>query len=251
MKKKSVCMFILAGAMVLTSCQGGRKQGNQDSSKETAEVSRKQRVENTGYQFLKDQAFSTSLEPYEPLEIDPQVPEYQVEKNLSNVVNLSQFGNLNDAQIEKLVKNGFVVSPTDSEQLFYVYEDNAYKRLPSFITTDSVLQLYHIFYDYTLREVEAGALLTDVMDLNANMMEKLTRWYGELDSGKARDCTGKVLAYFGVGACLLGEDLPKSFPQELIPLVDKELDLIEAKKAESSSITGSRTDYSLFTVRGH
>lgn len=251
MKKKSVCMFILAGAMVLTSCQGGRKQGNQDSSKETAEVSRKQRVENTGYQFLKDQAFSASLEAYEPLEIDPQVPEYQVEKNLSNVVNLSQFGNLNDAQIEKLEKNGFVVSPTDSEQLFYVYEDNAYKRLPSFITTDSVLQLYHIFYDYTLREVEAGALLTDVMDLNANMMEKLTRWYEELDQGRARDCTGKVLAYFGVGACLLGEDLPKSFPQELIPLVDDELDLIEAKKVERSSITGSRTDYSLFTVRGH
>jgi hypothetical protein len=96
-----------------------------------------------------------AVPPYEPLEVEARVPAYQVKPDLSNIANLKQFGAFTSRQKELLASNGFFVSQADEQQLYFVYEDNDYKVIPNFIASDAVLQLYHIFYDYTLREMEA------------------------------------------------------------------------------------------------
>ena len=67
--------------------------------------------------------FTVTADAYTPLSITPNAPQYTLNADLSNIENLDQFGNLTQAQRDLIAKNGFVVSPTDSEQLFYVYED--------------------------------------------------------------------------------------------------------------------------------
>ena len=90
---------------------------------------------------------------YEPATVKAVLQPYTAKADLSNVANAALFGKFTPEQKSLLSKNAFFVSPTDEQQLFYVYEQNDYLNIPSFVTSDSVLQVYHIFFDFTLRRV--------------------------------------------------------------------------------------------------
>src|SRR3954470_1385101 len=92
---------------------------------------------------------------------NPGVKPYSVSPTLREVVNLRAFNRslpLSLQQRRLLAQNLFAVSQTKSKQLFHIYEDNDYKNIPSFVTSDAILHLYHIFYDFTLRTVEEKTL---------------------------------------------------------------------------------------------
>src|SRR6187549_1584295 len=58
-----------------------------------------------------------------------------------------------------LAKNQFVVSPAPGViEMQYVFDENDYMNLPSIVTIDVPMHLYHILFDATLRTVEANAL---------------------------------------------------------------------------------------------
>jgi hypothetical protein len=73
--------------------------------------------------------------------------------------NRAQFGTFTSEQRALLAKQGFFVAPAQHLQLYDVYESNDYLVIPNFISSDAVLQLYHIFYDYSLREMEGERLI--------------------------------------------------------------------------------------------
>ncbi len=108
--------------------------------------------------------------PYQPPKIAAEVQPYQVAADLSNVSNRKLLPKLTAAQRQALVRNAFVGRPTEEQQLFFVYENNTYKDIPSFITTDSVLQAYHIFYDFSLRSVEVKHLDKELRSMTAAML---------------------------------------------------------------------------------
>jgi hypothetical protein len=177
-----------------------------------------------------------------------------IDKDLSNVVNLEQFPNLTAAQREKLAQNGFVVAPGDREQLFYIYEENSYKKIPGFVTTDSVLHVYHVFYDCALRNAESEILLPRALTLTGNMLNELAAKYAAITDNDAgvKGAALRALAYFGVAQVAFGEALPADFPAEARALVESETALFEAAAGRSPSpIFGYDVDYSLFTPRGH
>jgi hypothetical protein len=89
------------------------------------------------------------------------------------IVNASQFADMTRPMKERLLANGFVVVPGKNVQLFHVYEENDYHSAPNFITTDSVLQLYHLYFDFTLREIEEQKLLPVARGLVTGMAAKL------------------------------------------------------------------------------
>lgn len=189
---------------------------------------------------------------YAPIQVTPSVPDYTVSPDLSNVVNLNQIPNLTAEQKKKLAANGFVVASSKQEQLFYIYEDNAYKDIPNFITTDSVLQVYHMFYDYALRSVEGATLLPVALQLNANMLAQLQREYAAISDPEVKAEAKKALAYFGVAQLAFGEELPSDFPEEAKALATSEMELFNAADGRyPSPIFEYEIDYSLFTPRGH
>lgn len=196
--------------------------------------------------------FHISGETYQPLKFTANAPEYVVNADLSNIENLDQFSNLSDKQRAMIAQNGFVVTPTDSEQLFYIYEDNTYKKIPGFVTADSVLQLYHIFYDYSLRNLEAEFFYRDLTVLNKNMLEQLMKEYGQVQNEVVKANILKMVGYFGVAELSLGNRLPDDFPAELSDTVKREYALItDAGVKTDSPLFGFDVDYSLFKVRGH
>lgn len=196
--------------------------------------------------------FNSAGTPYKPLEFTAMAPDYSVTGDLSDIANIDQYGNLTEQQRALIAQNGFVVIPTDSEQLFYIYEDNTYKKIPSFVTTDSVLQLYHIFYDYSLRSLETDFFYHDTLILNEQMIGQLMNEYSDAQNPDMKSSALKMVGYFGVAQLALGEPLPAGFPDELKDVVNQEYRLIEnARGVEKSPLFGYEIDYSLFTVRGH
>ena len=95
------------------------------------------------------------------LEITPQVQQYSLPLQTSQITNYSDFSQkipLSPEALSLLQENGFVVI----DNAFHEKEENIvapYNRLkdreiPIFITSDSLLHLYHIQFDETLRQIE-------------------------------------------------------------------------------------------------
>jgi hypothetical protein len=135
--------------------------------------------------------------------VEALVKPYQVSPELDNVVNLSQFGSFTPAQKELLAKNGFVVTTSDNVQLYHIYENNDYLQIPSFITTDLMLQVYHVFFDYTLRTVESEKLYPIAVDLTEKMLMESVEIYKEATNPEVKEASLKNIAFFGVGLKLL------------------------------------------------
>lgn len=190
--------------------------------------------------------------PYEPISIKGNVEPYEVKSDLSNIENLQQFGKFSEEQLKLLVKNNFVVNPTEEEQLFYIYEDNQYKEIPSFVTTDSVLQVYHIFYDYTLRNLEEQKLLGLLEELTDNMLENSINIYENLKDQKMKEVQLKNIGYFSTAQLCLDKKLPDNIPEEAKNMALEEYKKIQAQSGfMTSSIFPYDLDYSQYLPRGH
>ena len=172
--------------------------------------------------------------------------------DLSNIVNINSFSHLTENQREFLFKNHFVVTPSDSQQLFYVYEENEYKALPSFITTDSILQLYHVFYDYSLRTTEMTALMPEVRRLTDAMLAQLITEYESARENEIKQAISDCIAYFAVAQRLLNNEETVGIPAGARDIIDAEVALVsDAAGPKKSPLTSILTDYNVFTVRGH
>lgn len=190
--------------------------------------------------------------PYEPIEFETKVKAYKVNDDLSNIENMEQFGEFTKEQLELLKENNFFVNPTHVEQLFYIYEDNEYKSIPSFITTDSVLQVYHIFYDYTLRNIEEQKLLGMLKELTERMLNNSITVYEEIADENIKDIQLKNIAFFSVAQLCLNKELPQGIPEEAKNIALEELEKIDEHSGfQRSSLFPYDLDYSQFTPRGH
>jgi hypothetical protein len=157
---------------------------------------------------------------------------------IDSAVNLSQF-KLSTGERDRLGRNGFVVVPDSREQLFQLYVDNWWGSTPSFVTTDLMLQLFHLSVNSTLRRIEEERLFYDLVEFSRGMATRFN------NPGQPR-----LAAYFGVGCRLLGAEV--RLDPTLDSLCKAELERIEdhAGRAESA-IFPFTLDYSLFQPRGH
>ncbi|MFX0206012.1 MAG: DUF3160 domain-containing protein [Candidatus Hodarchaeota archaeon] len=192
---------------------------------------------------------------------------YNIEKELKNVVNLDDFKeaikyrtrkefSFTDVQKERLIQNGFVVTPANAEQFFQVYESHPHfgiekPRIPNFITTDSVLHLFHLFYDFTLRTVEIEKLLPLTMKLTQGLIEGAMQQYEEITEPNLKNACMKNISFFGVATRLL-EMEEIALPQKCVTEVEQELEKIKTHRGkEVSTIFPFSHDYSQYNPRGH
>ena len=85
--------------------------------------------------------------------------------NMDNVVNNMQLKEYPAPLKDKLGRNGFAIVPARHNQLFQLYESNDYTNFPNFVTTDLYLQLYHLYFDCLLRDIEQQRLHDVVLKL--------------------------------------------------------------------------------------
>ncbi len=179
----------------------------------------------------------------------PQVKPYKVSPSLKEVTNLKQFIIPDDAKA-MLVKNLFVVCPADHWQPFFVYEENAYHFIPNFVTVDSVLHLYHLFFNFALRRLEEQKLLPLAQQLTTKLLAQCLQTYKAAPTKELKEAALKNVAYVAVAANLLG--LKVSIPKEAQPMVETELQLIHKRAGlEKGAILPYAIDYTQFIPRGH
>lgn len=190
--------------------------------------------------------------PFSPIKIKAEVKPYAVSPDLSNIENLAQYAELSENQKALLVKNGFFVRPTSEQQLFYIYENNEYKKIPSFITADSVLQMYHIFYDFSLRKLESETLYPTLEEMNGRLLGKSIHNWEKASNPKVKQALLKNAAVFATAQLALEKPLPEALPQEAKKMAEAEYAKIKEENGfQQSSILPFSMDYSQYTPRGH
>ncbi len=187
--------------------------------------------------------------PFTPKAVTAQVPGYTLKPDLSNVGYTKFLPKLSDAQRKLLLSNRFVARPTPDEQLFYIYENNAYREIPSFVTSDSVLHTYHIFYDFTLRYIEQERLFTAVEKLSRRLLDAHLAALKEKHSPEITTALTHNAAFFAVPLLLLGEK--PVLPGDVQALANSEVAQVEAHAGRAVSLTGAEVNYTQFIPRGH
>ncbi|MDI6601043.1 MAG: DUF3160 domain-containing protein [Thermoanaerobacteraceae bacterium] len=235
---KRLISLILLLALLLTACASG------GAPSENAEKQEPVDVKPEGASFTIDRT-------YAPVAVNPVNQDYAIEK-LDDIVNLPQFGDFTENQKRRLLNDYFFIAPSDKEQLFYTYELNSYNNIPSFITSDSILHSFHMFYDYTLRTLESEHLAALLEDMTSRMYQDSVRLYGEVKDQELKAAAGKNIAYFAVAMNLLAPDKDIVLPKEIQTMVEKELEKVNAAEGRGpSDIFNFDLDYTQFKPRGH
>lgn len=189
---------------------------------------------------------------FEPpsVNIAPAIVHEPIASDLSNV---SVPFVLSADQIARLGQSGVVVSPGVEKEFFTVYEKLRYANLPTFVTSDSLLHVYHLLFDKTLRSAETQSFIPLLRDLNAAILAQTDADYKTLKDTPWADASRRAVAFAGVGSQLL--DPTVVIPEYAQELVSAEIDLVNAAAGIQPSplfpglLYGE--DYTQYIPRGH
>ncbi len=219
----------------------------------------------------------------DPLDIALNAPQYDLPLQTNQISNYEPFSGeiqLSDDALSLLEKNGFVVidNPFDQkeEDIVQPYKTLAEAEIPIFVTTDSLLHLYHIQFDETLRQIEEREFYNLVWGISEQLLDSSIESYKNSD-GDLKEASRRNVAYCSVGLSLLKpkpeqvcqsenkwectdayfekEDLTRynfEVPSYVRDDVEAELKLIETHSGLSNSpIFIYNEDYSQYVPRGH
>lgn len=188
----------------------------------------------------------------EPVTYTPSVLPYNLPLNLTQIQNYNSVSKKLDlSNAEDLLKtNGFVVIKYGQEEdMINVYKNLKKQDIPIFITSDTLLHLYHIQFDETLKDIEEREFYDDMKTLSKAMLNESLKQYYSFE-GDLKEAAKRNLAYFSVGLKLLDSNF--KVPEIVKNEVEAELGLIEAHISFSDSpIFVYKEDYSQYAPRGH
>ena len=173
--------------------------------------------------------------------------------NVGNLVNPTQLKVFDSLLCQQLARDGFAIVPATHNQLFHIYEQNDYSNFPSFVTTDLFLQLYHLYFDCMLRELEEHALDSLMIDFTYDMYINMHAQAMKGETPLLRQLSHHNAVYFSIAYELL-TGKPIGHPDER---EEAEKEVAKVMKSENafSDFIGEYQEvefpYSLFRPRGH
>ena len=183
------------------------------------------------------------------VDVTPCVEPYTIAPDLSNVENLWQFY-FGDEAASMIAENGFVVCGDAGREFFQIYETNRYAQIPNFVTVDSLMHTYHLYFAHLLKNIEKGYLTSTLNQLSKKMLADSIGQYEALKGSEWESAAKRSVAFFGVGAGLLDEST--EIPDDVADVVQNELAMIEqAEGIQYSGITGDEEDYTQYIPRGY
>ncbi|SHK61479.1 DUF3160 domain-containing protein [Xylanibacter ruminicola] len=174
--------------------------------------------------------------------------------NMSNLLNPQQLKDFDSTLCQKLAEEGFAIVPSNTAQLFHIYERNDYSDFPNFVTTDLYLQLYHLYIDCMLRELEEYQLLPLMTSYSQDMIDAMLAIIHNAgnDDSETKRIAGRNLQFFRVALHLFnGKPIDASYTTEKAEIER----CLKAKNERSSMLMDYMGEvsfpYSLFRARGH
>ena len=140
----------------------------------------------------------------QPVSVTPGAPSYDLPllfRDISNADRVRYGLGLDDNALQALECNGFVVvSARDLDGETYddmvaPYNDLKEKGIPNFITSDSLLHLYHVQFDEILKCVEEREFYPKLVVMSNALFEESVAQY-ESFSGDLKEAARRNVAYF-------------------------------------------------------
>jgi hypothetical protein len=205
--------------------------------------------------------FARHFQPV-PVKEKPRIPAYPLPLDLEKVANFKEAaGKLGLAADEPSLKaNGFVVLPgRGNEDIVQPYKDLKKRGVPIFITADTLLHLYHVQFDETLREIEEREFYRDVVALSRALLDDLAGQQPPQGSAAFRQARQKALTYLAVGLKALQPEakLPRGVDRQAVEVVLEKMHKHEGfwpdpKTAEKDwPLFRYAEDFSQYVPRGH
>jgi hypothetical protein len=204
----------------------------------------------------------------EEITINTQTPQYSLPLDLSTIVNFDTINAVfifTNQQKELLKNSGFFVRDFGAENDStgaYIYLKN--HDIPIFVTSDTLLHLYHIQFDQTLKGIEEREFFDNILDLSKALFDKSMQDYDIFTEPDLKEAARRNVGFFSVALSLLqspsdeynnSENIKTvsfSIPNYISDNVTEELSFIEAHEGfEDSSIFHYKEDYSQYKPRGH
>lgn len=160
-----------------------------------------------------------------------------------------------------MLQYNMAMQPTTYLQLFNIYEVNEYHEIPNFVTTDVMLQAYHMYFSYILKSLEGDVMMKSIRRaLWQMLLECHTRLSTCPEMRLSHDLYNAT--YCAVGLKLLGYDALereeveglKEWMGHYYDYYLQELTAVEEAGDTFSpmfSVSGIDFPYSLFKPRGH
>ncbi|HOC21440.1 MAG TPA: DUF3160 domain-containing protein [Anaerolineae bacterium] len=191
--------------------------------------------------------------PYapQPVSSSPSLTQPAIAPDLSNVYVPTV---LSAEQRARLARDGVVGSPGAQEKEFFtLYEKARYANVPIFITSDSLLHVYHLMFDKTLRTAETEYFYPLLKTLNRALITEVDAQYQQLRGGPWEDAALRTVAFVAVAGKAADPGFP--VPAYAAELAEAELALIQAADGiwPSPLFPGLQfgEDYTQYIPRGH
>lgn len=192
--------------------------------------------------------------PWKEPDSKGELKPYSVKPDLSDVSNSSDAGRLDIIERYLLSRNLFIIKKPDIifEQHFDIYEKNRTDNIPSFITADSILHIYHLLYDYFVRNIERERLIDELKVFTEVSFMRSMEIYRGIRDASAKKAALKNIAYFGIAMRLLEIDLPGGIPLEANRIIDNDVKRVKSRWGTGTSeIFPYYIDYKKYIARGH
>ena len=135
----------------------------------------------------------------------PSVPAYDPGADMANVINRDQFSydQFSAEAKDFLARNHFFVEqqrPASGNPEFYeLYEENRYWHIPNFVTVDSLMHTYHLYFTVLMRTVEREHLAPALTSLSRGMLQKSLAQYEALKGTPWEGAAFRNAVFFSVG----------------------------------------------------
>ena len=174
--------------------------------------------------------------------------------NMKNIINMAQFKKIDPKLSAMIEKTGFALAEANHIELYHLYEQNDYYAIPSFITTDIYLQLFHVYFTYLLTSLEKEKFIPIITKLSEEMYLENQKVYQSSGANlMLKDAAEYNMMYYAVPYYLLSGD-KLELSAKYAKIFDEHINKINASKDidwQSKLFDQLRFDYSMFKPRGN
>jgi len=135
------------------------------------------------------------------LSIFPNSPCYILPLDLEETTNFGEIESgfrLTENQKRLIKENGFVVIPWHGDDIVQPYKTLKEQGVPIFVTSDTLLHLYHIQFNEILKRLEEEEFFDELIDMSLVMMERATQDYKSFTDADLKEAARRNVAYFAV-----------------------------------------------------
>ena len=219
---------------------------------------------------LSDNPKDAVSSAYRPLNfsVNPNAPQYTLPISFGDIVNhynISYTFSPSEDEISRLEQNGFVIIDYGlRKDMVQAYKNMKEDGIPVFVTSDSLLHLYHIQFNEILKRLEQEEFFDDMLNLSLAMEERSLSDYGSFTDPTLKESARINTAFFSVAVKLLTTPTEEYNSSESMPVVDftvpdcvsrevsEEMALIDNHSGfNKSPIFHYKEDYSQYVPRGH